>query len=334
MGLGNHRDATGDMGVTLTRERLRYGIVGTGALGGLYGARLARKGYSVAFLTRRDGEVLRSRGLTIRDSTGEWTLPNVAAYDRVEEMPPVDVAIVALKTTQNHLLETLLPPLLGSTGIALMLQNGLDVEAQAATVLGRDRVVGGVCFLCATKVAPGLIHHIDYGKIILGDYGKGYGPRGITERLRRIAQDFEAADLEIELCEDLLLARWRKLAWNVPFNGLSVVLDAATDELMADGAARSLIDVLMLEVAQGAASCGRELTAAFLAELMALTETMPPYKTSMKLDFDARRPLEVEAIVGAPLRMAAARGVALPQMEMLYRQLKFLDARNGGAVIQ
>ncbi|NJL21947.1 MAG: putative 2-dehydropantoate 2-reductase [Leptolyngbyaceae cyanobacterium SM1_3_5] len=302
-----------------------YAILGTGALGGFYGARLQQAGLQVHFLLHSDYETVRHQGLKIDSPDENCTLPKVHAYHDVAEMPQCDVAIVALKTTQNHLLPTLLPPVLKENGAILVLQNGLSIETAVAEIVGINRVVGGLCFLCANKIAPGHIHHLDYKKITLGEYRSNYQTVGVSDRMRQIAQDFERAKIPIELAEDLLTARWKKLVWNIPFNGLSVVLNAETDEMMADDSTRSLAEDLMREVLQGAAACGRSIDHNFIATMLNHTIHMKPYRTSMKLDYDNGRPLEIQAIFANPLQMARSNGIDLPKIEMLYQQLNFLD---------
>jgi 2-dehydropantoate 2-reductase len=128
---------------------------------------------------------------------------------------------------------------------------------------------------------------------------------------------------------ELRAARWRKLVWNVPYNGLSVVLDRGTDELMADPSTRALVTELMNEVGIGAAACGTPLPDGFIEHMLATTDAMVPYRTSMKLDYDAARPLELDAIYAAPVRATAAAGGAVPRIEALWRQLQDLElARN------
>jgi len=307
---------------------LRYAILGTGALGGFYGARLQRAGAEVHYLLRSDYTQVREQGLVIESPDGDFALSQVFAYDQVTAMPPCEVVVLALKTTQNHLLKHLLPPVLANDGVVLVLQNGLGVEAQAAEIVGGDRVLGGLCFLCANKAGPGHIRHLDYKKIAIGEYRADGSAGGISERMGAIAQDFEAAGIPIEQAADLVLARWKKLVWNIPFNGLSVILNATTDAMMADNQALTLTTQLMQEVTQGAAAQGRTVPAEFLQTMLDHTAAMKPYRTSMKIDYDERRPLEVEAMYGAPLRAAAAAGVALPRIETLYQQLKFLDRQN------
>ena len=304
-----------------------YAILGTGALGGFYGAKLQKSGLEVHYLLKSDYQQVRENGLIIESKDGDFTLPQVNAYNNVEKMPQCDVVIVSLKTTQNQLLRDLLPPIVKDNGTVLVLQNGLDIEAEVAEIVSNVSIIGGLCFLCSNKVAPGHIHHLDYGQITLGEYTSNYQLTGITQKMREVTADFENAGISIELLEDLLLGRWKKLVWNIPYNGLSVILDARTDELMADIHTRQLVENLMWEVAAGAKSTGRIIPESFIQTMLDYTIKMKPYRTSMKIDFDECRPLEIEAIFGNPFRKAEAAGVYLQQIRCLYQQLKFLDLR-------
>ncbi|MBR8836144.1 MAG: putative 2-dehydropantoate 2-reductase [Stigonema ocellatum SAG 48.90 = DSM 106950] len=305
-----------------------YAILGTGALGGFYGAKLQQAGLDVHLLLHSDYEYVSKHGLVIESVDGNFTLPQVKTYREVQKMPPCHVVVIALKTTQNHLLPDLLPPVVKDDGVVLVLQNGLGVEEEVAQIVGSERVIGGLSFLTANKVAPGHIRHLSYKNIILGEYTHDYHPGGITNRMQQIGEDFKSAGIPIELSEDLLLARWQKLVWNIPYNGLSVILNATTAELMADVHTRKLVEQLMYEVVAGAKSCTRIIPDSFVQTMLNNTANMKPYRTSMKIDYDARRPLEVETIFGNPLRMAQAAGANLPYINCLYQQLKFLDAKN------
>ena len=223
-------------------------------------------------------------------------------------MPQCDVVIVALKTTHNHLLPQMLPSVVKDDGVVLLLQNGLGIEEEVAAIVGSHRVIGGLCFLCSNKIAPGHIRHLDYGQISVGEYASNYVPVGITHRMKKIAHDFETAGITINFAEDLLLARWQKLVWNIPYNGLSVILNATTAQLMADANTRCLVEQLMQEVVAGAKSSGRMIPQSFVQLMLDYTENMKPYRTSMKIDYDLQRPLEVEGIFGNPLRIAKGNG--------------------------
>ncbi len=305
-----------------------YAIVGTGALGGFYGARLQQAGLEVNFLLRSDYDYVKEHGLIVESPEGDFILPHVRAYHDAHKMPQCDVVIVALKTTQNHLLPQILPPLLKDNGAVLVLQNGLNTEPEVAKIVGAERVVGGLCFLCSYKVSPGHICHLDYGTITLGEYTQDYKAIGITNRMHQIAGDFKRAHIPIKMSEDLLLSRWKKLVWNIPYNGLSVVLDARTDELMANPDTLILVKEMMGEVVAGAKSCDRIIPDDFISQMLEYTQKMKPYRTSMKIDYDESRPLEVEAIFGNPIRVAQQAGIKLPQIEVLYRMLKFVDVQR------
>jgi 2-dehydropantoate 2-reductase len=291
----------------------RFAIIGTGALGGYYGARLHHAGRTVHFLLHSDFDHVRQHGLRVESIHGDFSIDKPLIHADPSEMPPCDFVIVAIKSTHNHLLPDLLPP-------------GLGVEQAAAAVVGPDRVIGGLAFLCSNKIGPGHIRHLDYGLIRLGEFDPDpdHKPRGISDRMRQLGHHFESAGLPIVLEDDLLLARWKKLVWNVPYNGLSVVMNTTTDILNAHPATRRLCHALMHEVVAGAASFGRHIGEDFVASMLKHTDDMVAYHPSMKLDYEAGRMMEIEAIHGNPLRAAASRGVDLPRMSMLYEQLSLL----------
>ncbi len=318
-------------------NRLRYAIIGTGAIGGYYGARLQQSGCDVHFLLRSDYEHVRENGLVIESIDGNFVLPKVNAYSDPTDMPSVDVAIVALKTTQNFRLPELLPKI-NPGGAVLLFQNGIGVESEAVQVLGESApvVLGGLCFICANKVAPGHVKHLEYGRVSIGAHDSQDQVCTPTLLIEEIVSDFTGANIEAEAVDDLPMARWKKLVWNVPYNGLSVVLDATTDEMMADDGVRSLITALMQEVIAIAnawaehvsPNSNRSISYDWAEKMLAQTESMQPYRTSMKIDYDENRPLEIEAILGNPLRIAKKIKLAAPYMEMLYQQLCFLDAAD------
>ncbi|PSO64774.1 MAG: putative 2-dehydropantoate 2-reductase [Cyanobacteria bacterium QH_2_48_84] len=306
-----------------------YAVIGTGAIGGYYGACLQQAGLELHFLLHSDYQDVQEHGLIVESPKGNFTLPQVNAYQDAAQMPPCDVAIVALKATQNHLLPKILPAVVKDNGIVLLLQNGLGAEEKVAEILPSQQVIGGLCFICSNKVAPGHIRHLDYGNIKISEYTPNYQPCGITESMRQVASDLESAGIEIALGEDLLLTRWEKLVWNIPFNGLSVVLDTTTEQMMADQEVRLLAEQIMQEVALAAETAGdRLISQTYIQNRLEYTAKMKPYRTSMKIDYDSQRPMEIEAILGNPLRAATAAGAHLPRIQMLYQQLKFLETKN------
>ena len=307
---------------------MRIAIIGTGAVGGYYGALLQKAGENVHFLLNRDYAHVREHGLLIYSPSGDIRLPHVAAYAKPEDMPSCDLAIVALKTTANDVLVEILPHVLTDDGVVLTLQNGLGADTHIASIVGDERVLGGLCFLCANKEAPGVIRHVDYGLITLGEYRADGKAGGITPRLEQIGKRLSDAGMDIQVIDDLLAARWRKLVWNIPFNGLSVVHDCLTDVIMRNPETRALSRRLMEEVAAASAVCARPIEASFLDKMMSHTDKMAPYAPSMKLDFDAGRPMELSAIYGTPLQVAFDAGVAMPETRALYTQLHEMQEKR------
>ncbi len=304
-----------------------YAILGTGALGGFYGGLLAKAGCDVHFLMRSDAEHVRQHGLRVDSVNGDFLLPNAKAYASVAEMPACDYVIIALKSTQNASLSSLLPPLLHSNSYAIVLQNGLHVEAKSEEIAGKGRVLGGCCFLCSNKVGPGHIRHLDYGNILLGSYQgqDGNSPIVPASVINEIVNDFLKATIPIEATDNLQRSRWKKLMWNIPFNGLSVILNASTDVIMNHPASRQLAEEIMRDVRQAALACGETIPEEHIAHLIEHTEHMVPYDSSMRLDFLAGRPMEIEAIFSNPIRASHAAGYAAPFIEVLQKQLLFLD---------
>ncbi len=296
----------------------RIAVVGTGAVGGYYGAKLAHMGRDVHFLLRSDLEYVRKRGLRIRSKQGDFHLQKVQGYGNPEEIGPVDVVIIALKATQNEALETLIPPLLKENTTLITLQNGLGNEAFLAERFGADRVVGGLCFVCLNRTAPGEIQHLGHGLIVLGEYGKYPLPR--THDLQ---WEFKRCGVVCQVAGDLGQARWRKLVWNIPFNGLSIAAGGVdVGHILADDDLLYLTRQLMREIIQIARTLGHEIPESFVEDQIRKTKEMGAYLPSSLIDYQKGKPVEVEAIWGEPYRQGFNAGAEVGRLEMLYHQLK------------
>ena len=308
-------------------QRLRIGIIGTGAIGGFYGLMLAKAGHDVHFLLRSEYQAVVANGLRLNSAVhGQLHLQPVQAWGDPAEMPPCDWLLVGAKTTSNAQLAPVITRLSRPGTRVVLLQNGLAVEEQLRPLLPDNlHLLGGLCFICTHRAAPGVIEHQALGAVNLGYHS---GPARAGESLAIVeegAELFRSAGLESVAMADLQQARWQKLVWNVPYNGLSVLLGAGTTRLMANADSRALILELMREVVQGAAACGQVLPEGYPEKLLATTERMPDYLPSMYHDFQHKRPLELQAIYAAPMAAAAAAGCELPKMRMLHQALRFLD---------
>ena len=304
---------------------VKYGIVGTGALGGFYGGMLAHSGKDVHFLLHSDYEEVTKNGLKIDSVNGDFVLQNVNAWKSPEDMPACDVVLVCLKTTNNHLLKSLLPPLLHKDSLVVMIQNGLGIEEELGEIFPEINIAGGLAFICSQKKGPGHILHLDFGKLNLGNYRNNK-----PELLMQVCRDFSEAGISCHIADDLYTARWQKLVWNIPFNGMTVVLDATTDQMMKLTATKELALEMMLEVIGGANHCGVKLDEGYARKMIDMTVAMTPYAPSMKLDYDFRRPMEIGAIYSRPVREAAKAGFDMKKVAMLEKQLLFIQDRMLG----
>lgn len=297
---------------------MRYAVVGTGAIGGYYGGKLAHSGQEVHFLAHSDYDQMRRDGLRVDSCNGSFVIEHPLVYRSTELMPKMDVVIVALKTVNNHLLPELLRPIVTPDTVVLLIQNGIGVEEDLQREMPDLQLVAGLGFICSTKVGPAHISHQDYGALTLASYSC----RDL-DKLARIATDLTNAGVKTEILE-YYFARWRKAIWNMPFNGLTVVLEADTQQLVNDGAARALVKEIMMEVIRLANAAGvSALTEANADGNIDATMNMRPYAPSMKVDWDNHRPMEIFYLYTRALQIAQQLGVACPCLTMLEQQLRF-----------
>ncbi len=209
-------------------------------------------------------------------------------------------------------------------------KNGLDVEDSLRVLLPDSlHLLGGLCLICVHRAGPGVITHQALGAVNVGYHS---GPVADEQARMNIVEEgaglFRVAGIDSQAMPNLHQARWQKLVWNIPYNGLSVLLGASTTPLMTDTDSRALVQALMAEVVQGAKACGHDMPPGYADYLFMMTEKMPDYWPSMYHDFLHKRPLELDAIYTRPLAAAKAAGCELPRIEALYRSLSFIDRRN------
>ncbi len=304
--------------------KLTYAIIGTGALGGYYGGRLAESGQEVHFLYHTEYDYVKAHGLAVKSVNGDFQLDHLNLYKDPKDMPPCDVVIVALKSTQNGLLPDMLRPIIKDTTTLILLQNGIGLEQELSESFPRNAIGGAMAFICAYRTSPGHITHADYGELTVAYLGNH-----VDEYVaKKIKTDFENAKVPYTQGDDLNFFRWRKLVWNIPYNGLTVILKTTTDRIMKDEASRQLARDLMQEVIEGARVCGTSIKDSFADHMMDNTDHMEPYAPSMRLDYDHHRKMEIKAIYSNAIHLAKEAGYAMKKVEMLEQQLKFIEAEN------
>jgi 2-dehydropantoate 2-reductase len=297
---------------------VKIAIVGAGAVGLYYGAMLARQNPEVHFHVRSGYDAVRERGIEVLSPLGDFRLQPVHAHATVQSIGACDAVIIATKATANKVLLEWLPPLLQRNTMLVTLQNGLGNEEFLAQHFGEERVLGGKCFVCLNRIAPGVVRHIGHGVIQLGEW-----QRPAQERTHRLGEMFNAAGIKCEVRDDIKEVLWRKLTWNIPFNGLAIAAGGIdVGQILSDATLLALTRALMQETIAIARAEGVPIEESYIDFQINRTLPMGAYKPSSLLDYEAGREVEIEPIWGEPLRRARLRGIAASQLERLYEQLR------------
>ncbi|AQZ95418.1 putative 2-dehydropantoate 2-reductase [Halopseudomonas phragmitis] len=308
----------------------RIGVIGTGAIGGFYGLMLARSGQDVHFLLRSEYQAVLDKGLTVDSWVhGMLNLNPVQAYRDVADMPACDWLLVGAKSTTNAELAPIIAKAAAPGAKVVLLQNGLDNEADLRPLLPDDlHLIAGLCYVCLYRTAPGVVVHQDNGLIDLAYHS---GPAGDdTARaavLSEGAELFRQAGIKAREAANLESARWQKLVWNAAFNGVSVLLNGGTKALLDNPASWQLIRDLMAEIVSAAEAQGYSMPEQYPEKLLKHTHTMPDYQPSMYHDWLHKRPMELDNLYGKALEKAAQAGCAMPKTEALLQMLRFIQDR-------
>jgi len=296
---------------------MKVAIVGTGAVGGWYGGLLAHAGHEVHALSRSDHQILSSRGLVLRSATGDRLVRFASVRATAEGIGPCDLVVVAAKATANASLPGVLRSLIGPRTVLLTLQNGMGNVEAFAELLPAGRIVAGLCFVCINRLEPGLVANTHAGYVRLA---AASGPA--NPQVDACVQALQAAGVECRAEDSLEGVLWRKLCWNIPFNGLAIAAGGVTtDRIVKDAALRDRARRLMLEVQAAAAARGHVVSDRHIQTQFELTEGMGPYRPSSLIDYLDGREVEVEGIWGEPLRRGQSAGVAMPELRQLLQDI-------------
>lgn len=301
----------------------RFAIMGTGAIGSYYGFRLLQAGHQVHFVARSDTQVLTEQGLCL-DSLGQerQCLTGLNVHDSVSSLPSCDWVLVTTKTTADAEVAKQLAQLAGEQRLVLM-QNGLGNEERMRQWLEpRFNLFAGLCFIYAQRLAGGHVQHSGGGSIQLGWHSGVAGQDAGQAAVDSLVELLNAAGVEAH-STSLPEARWQKLLWNTAYNGPSVVLNASTSALMEHSAGLALVQQLMQETQAAAAACGVALSERLIPAMLKHTAQMQDYYPSMYHDYQAGRPMELEAIYRAPLLAAKTAGYDMAATRLLLQQLEF-----------
>jgi 2-dehydropantoate 2-reductase len=311
-------------------QKCSIAVIGAGAIGSYYGARLAESRHNVRFLMRRDYQAVRDGGLKVTSPDGDFTLNNPTITLSSEEIGPVDWVVCALKATSIEEAYDLVRPCVSTNTRILVLMNGLGLEERFAEWFGPGRVFGGLAFTCINRGEPGYVHHLAYGPVTLGHF------QNDRNELETAVSLWTPTKVQVTASPSLLRARWEKLCWNIPFNGLAVAAGGITsDRIVGDSSLRNMARTLMEEVIEAGngdlaahSEDARIDRTSIIERMFELTDTMGVYRPSTMIDFVEGKAMEIEAMFGEPLRRAQSLGIATPQLALLTALLRALNAHR------
>jgi 2-dehydropantoate 2-reductase len=305
-------------------------IVGAGAVGALFGSALARQGARVSVVCRSDYETVRRDGFDIRSTLlGDHRFRPERVYREVGECSePPDYLLVTLKVLASVDQAALIRPAVGAKTTIVLIQNGVEIEPPIAAAFPANELLSALAFVGVRRAGSGEVIHQAFGSLLLGRY-----PNGVTPAAQRLASLFGASEVGCKLVEDVTSARWQKAVWNAAFNCVSImggVLEC--DMMLRTPADEAFIRQLMQEVCAVAQATGHPQPPQLVDQLIATTRKMPPYKTSMALDYENNRPMEIEAILGNIIRAGRQAGVPMPGLEAVYALAKMIEGKQQRAI--
>jgi 2-dehydropantoate 2-reductase len=309
---------------------MRIAILGSGAVGGYFGAKLARAGHDVTFIARgAHRDAIRARGLSVRSPHGDF-LVRAPAEDDPRKVGVVDLVLFAVKTYDDDTALPLLRPLTGAQTTVLPLQNGVEAAEHVAAIVGAERTLGATTYIGTALEAPGVIVQTGlYHRIVMGEWW-GTGDR-VSARVARLGEALAGADIEVELAADARVPVWEKFIYLAPMGGLAAAARQPAGVIWNDPALRAQFLAGVQEVEAVARAEGLAVAANMAERVTAyMGGVAPEMRPSMLLDLTAGKPLELEALQGAVVRRGAARGVPTPVMATLYAVLKPHAAGRSG----
>jgi 2-dehydropantoate 2-reductase len=283
----------------------------------------------VAFVARGQHlEAIRHEGLRVESIAGDFLVHPAEASDDPASLGPVDVVLVAVKAWQVPEAALALAPLLRDDSFVIPLQNGVEAADQLAAVVGRERVIGGLCRIVAFVSGPGRIRHAGIAPRI--EFGERDGRQ--TERLARLKAAFEKArGLTVGVPADIEAAVWEKFLFIAPVSGVGALTRVPVGVFRAIPETRAMLEAALREVFSLARVRGIVLQHDAVAKTLGYLDAMPPEATaSMQRDILEGRPSELESQTGTVVRLARAAGIPAPVNETIYRALLPLEQKARG----
>jgi 2-dehydropantoate 2-reductase len=305
-------------------ENIKILVVGAGAVGAYFGGRLALAGAEVSVVCRSDYDAVREHGYRVKSIAGDFVFnPQQVCRSAADYAGQADYILVAVKALPEINVAELVAPALHPDATVVLLQNGVEIEAPIQQAMPEVEFISGVAYIGVVRTGEGDLDHQGSGHLALGMFPP---ERPVSAKLQTLSELFKKVNVRCEISADIRVKRWSKLVWNAPFNPISVLGGCIdTKQMMDDSLLAELAENVMHEVVAAAAACGVLVPPEHVTNMLEYTRNFPVYKTSMLVDFENDRPLEVEVILGNAVRVAEAHGVPVPHLKTIYALLNSIN---------
>lgn len=299
-------------------------IVGAGAIGGFYGALLAKAGADVGAVCRSDYDTVKLHGFTIQShDLGTWRFIPAGVFRQAGEFrEAADCLLLCTKVIPGLDRAALIREAVSPKTTIVLIQNGVEIEREIQEAFPGNEIISGLAFICCNRIGPGSLAHLAYGRLTLGSVN---GP--VSPRIRELCDLFSRAGIDCQASADIAGERWKKCVWNAPFNPLSVLSGGLSTADILESQ-EPFVRHIMEDVRRIAEAVGHSLPGQIVDNHIDSTRTMPPYKTSMLIDYEQGRPLETEAILGNALRAGRRAGIKTPYLESVYALIKLREVQR------
>ncbi|MBM2805476.1 MAG: 2-dehydropantoate 2-reductase [Deltaproteobacteria bacterium] len=302
---------------------MRIAVMGSGAVGGHFGAKLAAAGHQVAFIARgKHLAALQMHGLKVISPNGDLNIHRAQFTADAQEVGKVELILFCVKSYDTEIAAEAVKPIVSDKTTILSLQNGIDNPEKLARVYGADRILPAVVYVGAQMSAPGVISHSTGGRIIFGQMDGTVG-----DAAKALVQTLTAARIPCEASAEIGKVQWTKLLWNAPICAISCLARANTKQIVESASLTKLALDCMAEVQAAARTQAVELARQIFDDTIEFSKTLGNFKPSMLQDLEANKPLEYEAFNGIVVKLLEAAGEPAPINKTFYATLKFLDDR-------
>jgi 2-dehydropantoate 2-reductase len=293
----------------------KYLIIGSGAIGTFYSSRLSMAGQHIISWSRNDRDFIANNGYKVKSFLGDYDFfPNQLIANPEDLTDEVDYVIVSTKALPSINIVSILKKVVSKNTAIIIIQNGIHIENEIAKHFPDNQIISAIAFIGVSRDQINVIRHQEYGKLIVGNYNNID-----LNSINYFVESIKKTEIEVVKTENILMERWKKLVWNGAFNPLSVVLGKKTTRQILDNKlARKLAENIMQEIVMLAKNDNCELPENIIDVNITATEQMSPYKTSMLLDYEANRPMEIDAIIGNAIKFGQSKSISTPYLSTIY----------------